>query len=167
MVFQTDKGDKESAWEKQLEKRAREKFGEHGTNIQLFLIALMSNLPYMMLFCIPLFALVLKLLYIRRGIFYINHLIYALHIHTFAYIGIMVAVLATIGLDHLSLGALGGWIVAAIWVALSVQILLSIRKVYSQGWFITVFKFLFGGAVYLIVLFAALLTTFVITIALP
>jgi hypothetical protein len=40
---------------KWLEKRAREKFGEHGTNIQLFLVTLMSNLPYMMLACIPLF----------------------------------------------------------------------------------------------------------------
>ena len=37
----------------------------------------------MMLCCIPLFAFVLKVLYIRRRLFYIDHLIYALHIHTF------------------------------------------------------------------------------------
>ncbi len=168
-IFQTDKDDerKQDAWEAKLEKRAREKFGEHGTNIQLFLLTLMSNLPYMMFVCIPLFALVLKVLYIRRGVFYINHLIYALHIHTFAYLGIMLAVLGTIGLQHLPLGALRGWIVAALWVAFSVEVLLSVRKVYRQGWFISILKFVFGGAIYLTVLFAALLATFIITIALP
>jgi len=56
--------------------------GEHGTKMGLFIATLFSNLPYMMLCCIPLFAFVLKILYLRRHIFYIDHLIYALHIHT-------------------------------------------------------------------------------------
>ena len=72
--------------------------GEHGTKMGLFISTLFSNLPYMMLCCIPLFALVLKVLYIRRRIFYIDHLIYALHIHTFFYAAVMLIVLATIGL---------------------------------------------------------------------
>ena len=64
-IFQADKEDKPDEMERWLQKRAREKFGEHGTNIQLFLVTLMSNLPYMMLACIPLFAFVLKVLYLR------------------------------------------------------------------------------------------------------
>ena len=55
---------------KWLQARAKEKLGEHGTNPQLFLLALFNNLPYMMLCCIPLFAFVLKILYIRKGIFF-------------------------------------------------------------------------------------------------
>src|SRR5438309_7966949 len=62
--------------EKWVETHAQEKIGEHGTNLQLFVKTLISNLPYMMLCCIPLFALVLKLLYVRRKVFYIDHLIY-------------------------------------------------------------------------------------------
>ena len=42
--------------EKWLKARAKEKIGEHGTNAQLFLMTVISNLPYMMLCCIPLFA---------------------------------------------------------------------------------------------------------------
>jgi Protein of unknown function (DUF3667) len=167
VIFEADKNEKPNDLPPWLEKRAREKFGEHGTNIQLFLVTLMSNLPYMMLACIPLFACVLKLLYVRRHIFYIDHLIYALHIHTFAYIGIMLIVVATIGLNDVIPGPVAGWTIVLLWIAFMVQIFLSIRRVYRQGRFISIFKFLFGGFVYLIVLVAALAVTFFITVALP
>jgi len=84
-------------FERWLEARAKDKMGEHGTKMGLFIATLFSNLPYMMLCCIPLFAFVLKVLYLRRHIFYIDHLIYALHIHTFFYTGVMLIVLATMG----------------------------------------------------------------------
>lgn len=167
VLFDNDKNVSPNSTEKWLEKRAREKFGEHGTNIQLFLVTLMSNLPYMMLVCIPLFAIVLKILYMRRRIFYIDHLIYALHIHSFAYLGVMVLVLATIGIERAAIGTLGGLIIAPLWTAFAIQIFLSIRKVYRQGWFISVFKFFFGGFVYLIVLVSALFVTFLATLAMP
>jgi hypothetical protein len=47
-------------FERWIEARAKEKMGEHGTKMGLFIATLFSNLPYMMLCCIPLFALVLK-----------------------------------------------------------------------------------------------------------
>ena len=154
-------------FEKWIETRAKEKMGEHGTKMGLFIATLFNNLPYMMLCCIPLFAFVLKILYTRRHIFYIDHLIYALHIHTFAYTGVMLIVLATIGLNHMAPGTITGWIIALLWIAFVVQIFLSIRRVYGQGWFISIFKFLFGGFAYLIVLAAALATTFFITLVMP
>jgi hypothetical protein len=141
--------------------------GEHGTKMGLFIATLFSNLPYMMLCCIPLFAFVLKSLYIRRHIFYIDHLIYALHIHTFAYTGIMLIVLATIGLNRVVAGPIAGWTIALLWIAFVVQIFLSIRRVYRQSWFISIFKFVFGGFVYLIVLAVALAATFFVTLLLP
>jgi uncharacterized membrane protein len=167
VIFEPEEEEKDNDMPKWLEKRAREKFGEHGTNIQLFLVTLVSNLPYMMLACIPLFACVLKLLYVRRRILYIDHLIYALHIHTFAYVSIVLMVLAAIGLNNMALGPIAGWIIALLWIAFLVQIFLSIRRVYQQGWFFSIFKFLFGGFIYLIVLVAALATTFFITVVMP
>ena len=166
-IFEADKADKPDKAARWLERRAREKFGEHGTNIQLFLVTLVSNLPYMMLVCIPLFALVLKILYIRRRIFYIDHLVYALHIHSFAFLAIMLIVLITIGLNRTIPGAFAGWIIAALWTTFAVQIFLSIRRVYRQGWFFTMFKFFLGGIAYLTVLSVALAATFFITLALP
>jgi Protein of unknown function (DUF3667) len=162
-----DQAKSTTPFERWIEARAKEKMGEHGTKMGLFISTLFSNFPYMMLCCIPLFALVLKVLYVRRRIFYIDHLIYALHIHTFAYVGIMLIVLATIGLIRAAPGPIAGWAIALLWIAFVVQIFLSIRRVYRQGWFISIFKFLFGGFVYLIVLAFALAATFFVTIALP
>jgi hypothetical protein len=166
-LFETDGKAPSNSFERWMETRAKEKFGEHGTNIQLFLITLMSNLPYMMLACIPLFAFVLKILYIRRRVFYIDHLVYALHIHTFAYVAIMLIILITIGLNRTVPGAFAGWIIVLLWIIFAIQIFLSIRRVYRQGWFFTIFKFFAGGFVYLIVLLMALATTFFVTLALP
>jgi hypothetical protein len=162
-----DQAKSTTPFESWIEARAKEKMGEHGTKMGLFISTLFSNLPYMMLCCIPLFALVLKILYVRRHIFYIDHLIYALHIHTFAYTGIMLIVLGTIGLNRVIPGPIAGWTIALLWIAFLVQIFLSIRRVYRQGWFISIFKFLFGGFVYLMVLVLALAATFFLTVALP
>jgi hypothetical protein len=154
-------------FERWIEARAKEKMGEHGTKMGLFIATLFSNLPYMMLCCIPLFAFVLKVLYVRRRIFYIDHLIYALHIHSFFYASVMLIVLATIGLNRLAPGPIAGWLIALLWIAFVTQIFLSIRYVYRQGWFVSTFKFLFGGFVYLFVLVLALAATFFATLALP
>jgi hypothetical protein len=162
-----DQGKSSTPFERWIEARAKEKMGEHGTKMGLFIATLFSNLPYMMLCCIPLFAFVLKILYIRRHTFYIDHLIYALHIHTFAYVGIMLIVLATIGLNRMVSGPIAGWIIALLWIAFAVQVFLSIRRVYRQGWFISIFKFLSGGFVYLMVLAVALAATFLVTLVLP
>src|ERR1043166_7488532 len=162
-----DQSKSSTPFERWIESRAKEKMGEKGTKMGLFISTLFSNLPYMMLCCIPLFALVLKVLYIRRPLFYIDHLIYALHIHSFFYAGVMLIVLATIGLTRFAPGAIAGWLITLLWIAFVTQIFLSIRYVYRQGWFFTIFKFLFGGFVYLIVLLAALAVTFFATLALP
>jgi sugar phosphate permease len=68
--------------------------------------------------------------------------------------------------------ALGRWLPAiktlVIFILVAVvivQILLSIRRVYRQGWFMTIFKFFLGGFVYLLVLLIGLGATTVVTLA--
>jgi hypothetical protein len=166
VVFDADEKSS-TPFERWLEARAKEKMGEHGTKMGLFISTLFSNLPYMMLCCIPLFAFVLKILYLRRHTFYIDHLIYALHIHTFAYTGIMLIVLATMGLNRVLPSAIGGWMIALLWIGFVMQIFLSIRYVYRQGWFISIVKFFTGGLAYLVVLALALAATFFVTLVMP
>jgi hypothetical protein len=166
LVFD-EKESSSTPFERWLEARAKEKMGEQGTKMGLFITTLFSNLPYMMLCCIPLFAFVLKILYLRRHIFYIDHLIYALHIHSFFYTGVMLIVLVTMGINRVIPGQFADWIIAALWITFVIQIFLSIRRVYRQGWFISTVKFFVGGLAYLIVLFLALAATFFITLALP
>src|SRR5204863_3715282 len=62
-----------SPFEKWLNERAKAKIGENGVNARVFFLALIGNLPAMMLCCIPLFAFFLKILYLFRRVFYIDH----------------------------------------------------------------------------------------------
>lgn len=159
-------GDKETPFKAWLERQVKEKIGEDGARLRLFLDTVRSNIPVMMLCCIPLFAFVLKILYIRKGRFYVEHLVHALHIHTFLYVAVVITALAAMGANR-TLPALSGWIVGLMACAILVQVFRSIRHVYKQGWFFTTVKFLLGGWVYLVILVLAVFATTLVTLALP
>lgn len=159
-------GETKSPFAVWLEKQVKDKIGEDGSRAKLFFETLRSNIPAMMLCCIPLFAFILKILYIRKGRYYVEHLVYSLHIHTFLYVAVVITALAVMGANR-TVPALSGWITAAMTIAIVVQIFLSIRRVYRQGWFMTLVKFLFGGLVYLVVLFFAVAATALVTLMLP
>lgn len=159
-------GDKKPPFAAWLERQVKEKIGEDGSRGKLFLDTLRSNIPAMMLCCIPLFAFVLKILYIRKRRFYVEHLVYALHIHTFLYVAVIITALAVMGANR-TVPALSGWITGLMTCAILVQIFLSIRRVYGQGWFMTLLKFLFGGVVYFFILILAVGATALVTLLLP
>jgi Protein of unknown function (DUF3667) len=159
-------GEKKSPFALWLEKQVKEKIGEDGARAKLFLETLRSNIPAMMLCCIPLFAFILKILYVRKGRYYVEHLVYALHIHTFLYVSVIITSLAVMGANR-TVPALAGWITGVMTIAIVVQIFLSIRRVYKQGWFMTLLKFLFGGLVYCIILVFAVGATALVTLMLP
>ena len=119
----------------------------------------------MMLFCVPLFAFILKILYIRQKRFYIEHLVYALNIHAFFYIAAILVVLISIGLNSWIPGTPQVLLTIFLSLLVFVQIFLSIRRVYRQSWFMTMFKFGFGGFIYLFVLAFAVAATAFVTLA--
>ncbi len=65
------------------------------------------------------------------------------------------------------LPGLRGLVIGILCVALFVQVFLSIRRVYGQGWFFTTFKFLLGGFAYLLILIFAVGATAFVTLLLP
>ncbi len=149
-----------------LKRRVKEKVGPHGNNVQLLGNTLRNNISTMMLFCIPLFALVLKILYLRQRRFYIEHLVYALHIHAFFYIALLVIVLSAWAAKH-SIPSLETPLIWILSLALITQVFLSIRQVYGQSRLMTTFKFFFGGFIYFCVLIFALAVTAIVTLAVP
>jgi ribosomal protein L32 len=166
LQFGLNKNRTPTVFEAWLQQRIEEKIGKHGSKGKFFLRALMQNLPYMMLACVPLFAFILKILYFFRRLFYIDHLIYALHIHSFAYLSSLVITGVAIGLNRI-LPSVEPFVLAAMIITAVVQIFLSIRKVYGQGWIMSLFKFFVGGLVYLIVLCLSLAATVFVTLILP
>jgi hypothetical protein len=97
--------------------------------------ASIRRLPTVMFFLLPLFAVLLKLLYVRRGWYYSEHLIFALHAHAVAFIGFSVIALLTL----VSVSAAQA-VTSYLMLALGVHFLLSMKRVYKQGWGRTLVK---------------------------
>ncbi len=57
-----------------------------GQNPQTFFNALLGDIPKMMFFLLPAFAVSLKLLYWRARRLYVEHLIFLLHVHAFTFL---------------------------------------------------------------------------------
>lgn len=119
---------------------------------QVVISQMLKNLPIMMMLLIPLFALVLKLFYIRRRQYYITHLIHALHLHSFAYI--------IYGFTFLMamywFSEAGFWIIFLSVLLVTVHSYLSFLNVYEQKKWKTFIKFIVIGMVYSIMLFIAI-----------
>lgn len=119
---------------------------------QIVISQLLKNLPIMMMLLIPLFALVLKLFYVRRNQYYITHLIHALHLHSFAYIIYgFTFVMAMYWFSNV-----GFWIVTVSILIVTIHSYISFLKVYQQKKWKTFFKFSIIGFVYSLMLLAAL-----------
>ncbi|MCH8319079.1 MAG: DUF3667 domain-containing protein, partial [Bacteroidetes bacterium] len=123
-----------------------------------FMNDLVENISIMMFFLLPLFALLLKIIYIRRSKFYIEHLIFSLHLHSFTFLMLFLSLLAYIIFSKSFL--------FYVLLILFVYALLAFKKVYEQRWFKTVLKmfllFLGYSFTMLIFLVATMLVTFLL-----
>lgn len=114
---------------------------------------LFSALPQTMLLLLPLFALLLKLVYVFRRRLYMEHLIVALHSHAFLFAALMLVVLLTLLKGwlavHAGWAADGiGWVRLALLVWIPVYLLLMQKRIYRQGWPMTVLKYALVGYCY-------------------
>jgi hypothetical protein len=127
-----------------------------------FVDALFNVLPQTLIVLMPLFALMLKVAYWFKRRLYMEHLIVALHSHSF----ISLALLVVLGFKWLqdwlapgggALNALLGWGIAltSLWIPL--YLLLMQKRVYGQGWIMTLLKFFVLGICYSVLLSFGLL----------
>jgi hypothetical protein len=112
-----------------------------------------NYVPTMMFLLLPVFAGVLKLLYIRRRRFYAEHFVFLLHVHSFVFL------LATVMLLLRPLGA--GWLEALLTLWILVYIYLAMKRVYGQGWLKTFLKYWTLGWMYFWILLASIPVAFV------
>lgn len=118
-------------------------------SFQSFLLSAASKVIFLM---VPLFALLMKLVYWRRKRYYFEHFVFAVHLHTFLFI---IFILVTF-VELLK--------VPIFWEPVFLGILhyfaFAIRKVYQQNWLKTILKTGLLSAMYVAVFlpFGALLT---------
>jgi hypothetical protein len=140
--------------------RAQSNIGRMKKDPSLFKDAALGAIPSTLFILLPLFALMLKVLYLFKRRLYMEHLIVALHSHAFLCLALLSVFL---------LMALQGGMPAAtplvtllkvglfIWMPL--YLLLMQKRIYGQGWTMTVLKYCALGFCYLILLsFGAVMT---------
>jgi hypothetical protein len=125
--------------------------------------AMFNVLPQTLIVLMPIFALMLKLAYLFKRRLYMEHLIVALHSHAFIALALTL-VMAFSGLQDWLAPTAGfwnsllGWAIALTSIWIPVYLLLMQKRVYGQGWIMTLLKFSVLGVCYSVLLGLALIT---------
>ncbi len=135
---------------------------ERADSLVEFLKAALGYVPTVLFLILPVFALLLKLLYVRRRWYYSEHVVFALHTHAFVFVVFAAATVLVrwkVSLGPAS-GAFVGWVVVALLASIPVYFLVAQKRVYGQSWRKTISKALVLGTVYNGVLIAGLAAAF-------
>lgn len=151
----------------ELNQQFEQKLTELAANPKLAINKFFSLAPQMMFLLLPLFALLLKLFYIRSSRFYTEHLIVALHSHSF----ILQMSVVFVGLSTLAEAVTMAWAATCLeWLALLVlcwmplYLLLCQKYYYQQRWGKTLLKFWLTSSCYNILAVSALVGLIILSI---
>jgi Protein of unknown function (DUF3667) len=117
---------------REIETRAGANQGEM---VKTFMNDMMENTPRMIFILMPLFALLLKLFYVRRDFFYSEHLIFTIFFYDFIYLVASLIILVS-KVEWL------WWLELALYLWIFIYLYKAMRKVYQQRRAKTVLKFL-------------------------
>lgn len=139
----------------------RQKYGDNGGALSKALSDTFYHfLPQMLIISLPLLALILKLVYVRRKQFYyVSHLIFSVHLYVFVFINVLLILLFKKANDYAHSGVLS-FIAGLLYLGIFVYEYISLKKFYRQGWGKTFLKFLIINILYIIVT-AVLLMVFI------
>lgn len=122
----------------------------------VFIQRMIGNMPIAMFFLLPFLALALKICYLRKRRFLIEHLVFAIHVQTFVFLALGAALL-------MPGGTLGNWVRLALVVGPQVYYLVALRRFYRDGWIRTVIKGFAVEWLYLCILLPSFLVTLFLT----
>jgi hypothetical protein len=123
--------------------QVNQQFNENpGGTVRELLSNFMHNFPKILFISLPLFALVLKLLYMRqKNFYYVDHGIFSLHLYIFSFLLLLIF----FGLNELHTAThweLIGWLQFALWMYAFIYYYKAMRRFYGQSRGKTIFKYL-------------------------
>jgi hypothetical protein len=100
-------------------------------------------IPRALFLLLPLFAALLALFHIRqrKDFYFVDHLVFSLNVHSFAFI----VLIAAVWLTQVLTGGTVGWLALA---AVGLYLFLAMKRFYGQGWVWTGLKFVFVSFIY-------------------
>jgi len=135
--------------------RAQDAMRHARENPRPLIDAFFGAIPPATFLMVPLFALFLKLVYLFKRRLYMEHMLVALHSHAFIFLSLLLLTLVATagevwgeGRAWLS-GALAG-VEAAMAVWVPIYLLLMQKRIYRQGWLVTLLKFGVVASAYMV-----------------
>ncbi|MCB0584247.1 MAG: DUF3667 domain-containing protein [Phaeodactylibacter sp.] len=123
----------------QLQLRQVAKFNRRGGNFTNFVL---GKLIWMVVLMMPALALLLKLLYIRRKHYYVEHLVFSFHYHAFAFLIVSAALLVIqTKLEQYVRFLNDGFLLGMAFLWILVYLFVAMRRFYRQHWFKTFIKY--------------------------
>lgn len=126
----------------ELNGRYKDKREEFGKDFQK---AFMDNFSKVLFFLLPIFALLLKLFYVRRDFFYSEHLVFSIYYYNFFYMA------ASLQL-FFNLIPFLDWVGTLIGFWIFFYLLVAMKRMYMQSWKKTILKFSLFSFVFMIFL---------------
>jgi len=121
------------------------------------------NFPKMMFVLLPLFALILSITFYKNKKFYVEHLIYAFHLHCFIFLFLTVLMILKFVIPS-SWETLVGWLEFAASIAIMLYIYKSLRAVYHRGRFRTITKMIGMSITYSVAFFVCFVILLAVTV---
>jgi len=131
---------------------------QEGGNFSRYVI---GQLIWMVVLMMPALALILKLLYIRRKYYYVEHIIFSFHYHAFAFLLISVGMIIDHWRDQLING--DGTFTSISFIVVLIYLFIAMRRVYKQGAWKTFIKYNILNWAYLFIFSIFIALTFVIS----
>jgi len=147
-------------WVNQQIGRAEKNVARMQEDKSLFKDAVLGAIPSTLFVLLPVFALMLKVLYLFKRRLYMEHLIVALHSHAFLCLTLLLVCLV-VALGHAApaIGGLTTFLEVLLFAWMPVYLLLMQKRVYGQGWTMTLVKYSILGLCYVVLLsFGAVFT---------
>lgn len=120
----------------------------------LFVQRFVGNLPVAMFLMLPLLALALALCYWKR--FFVEHLVFAMHVQTFTFVVLAVALVVP------DAGA-GMWVQLVLALVQPVYGYVALKRFYGNGWIVTFIKGWIIWWLYFMIVFFGMVATFFMT----
>jgi len=116
-----------------------------------------KKLPQLMFILLPLFAGLLKVMYLFSNRLYMEHLTVALHSHSFIFFTILLVQLLGIfdNYSETAIPFLSGTVqfaASALMIWMPIYLFMMQKRVYKQGYFFTFIKFTFIGSAYILLI---------------
>jgi hypothetical protein len=135
-----------------------------------FIIGIFSVLPQVLFIVMPLFAFLLKIFYLFKRRLYMEHLIIALHSHSFIFLTLLL-ITGCSALRSWSETA-ASWLSVPLGVAifllgwwLPIYLFIMQKRVYKQGWIMTTLKFGVIGICYTVIISMGAAVAFLVSLA--